>query len=167
MLSARYKGFEREPNGMMSGAAVCCGFPRCGEAIAAVVFGGSTCVLGVPAGYVERSPGLWVLGNHAARSHRKVPRRPRQSFLPTGMARIERGPGGALEAHYLGRVEQMKGAVRDADHGLADQRGQFILLVGAKQVTIACSRHGHRSVIRRADIESEFRRRFPQGSADN
>jgi hypothetical protein len=166
MLRARYKGFRRESDGIMCEVAVC-GFPRCGEDIAAVVVGASTCVLAVPAGYVERSPGLWVLGNHAARSHRKVPRRPRQSFLPTGMARIERRPGGALEAHYLDRVEEMKGAGRDVDHGLAHQRGQLILLLPLKPVTIACWRHGHHSVIRFADIESESHIRLPAGSANN
>jgi hypothetical protein len=83
------------------------------------------------------------------------------------MARIIHRPGAVLEAHFLDRVEEMKGAGHNLYHGLAHQRGQLILLLSSKPVTIACWRNGHHSVIRLADIESESHLRRPQGSTDN
>jgi hypothetical protein len=84
------------------------------------------------AGYREREPGLWTLGNHAQKSWRLAPRRP-----------------WAGERRWNGTLP----STRDGNVASAAHR---VFLDENMTLIIACSALGHWSEVRLADIREQF-----------
>jgi hypothetical protein len=149
---SRYADSEGEWD--LLGGYLLCGFPRCGEVVAEIHFkvetGTKSCILNLDTGYVQRGPGLWKLGNHAAKSRHRAPRRVKQIGAPTGTTILSRGSGW-LEAQWDGwRDVFVARGVRY--RGI----GQCVQLPADQSVTIACPLHGHMTLVTFEQLERAY-----------
>jgi hypothetical protein len=112
------------------------------------VDGSVCCSLELPAGFAERFPAEWALGNHARRSERQAPRRPRYTGVPSGQS----APGYLQGGTYMirgphGKPDIPALAPTDAQ-GRRMSAPQHIMVAQGDELLLTCPRCQQRSRLR-------------------